>query len=49
MYVVSGWGQHPAHPPAWQGAFFYEQEPGRGQEVRGTTGTTGTVTPAVSR
>ena len=34
MYVVSGWGQHPAHPPAWQGAFFYEQEPGRGQEVR---------------
>ena len=36
MYVVSGWGQHPAHPPAWQGAFFYEQEPGRGQEVRGT-------------
>ena len=37
MYVVSGWGQHPAHPPAWQGAFFYEQEPDRGQEVRTVT------------
>ena len=50
MYVVSGWGQHPAHPPAWQGAFFYEQEPARGQEVRSTAlSLLPTPTPAVSR